>query len=108
MGLRVIMHRKAFTAVFVTFGIALTVVSGPAFGGRSLHLEVVEPSTVGAHYTCTYDIPWDWVHRCPSFARDNELSSETIVVPHLRSCTSENVTVSRGDGKDQTVTITRC
>jgi hypothetical protein len=21
-------------------------------------------------YTCVYDIPWDYVHRCPSFTRD--------------------------------------
>lgn len=50
---------------------------------------------------CTYDIPWDWVHRCPP-----------AVAPTARayapSCSNEAVTVPGRDGKESTINVTRC
>jgi hypothetical protein len=51
--------------------------------------------------TCTYDIPWDWVHRCPPAVAP----SERAYVP---SCSNEPVTVPGRDGKESTINVTRC
>lgn len=51
--------------------------------------------------TCTYDIPWDWVHRCPPAI----VPSERAYAP---SCSNEAVTVPGRDGKESTVNVTRC
>jgi hypothetical protein len=51
--------------------------------------------------TCTYDIPWDWVHRCPPAV----VPSERAYAP---SCSNEAVTVPGSDGKESTVNVTRC
>jgi hypothetical protein len=58
------------------------------------------------HYTCTYDIPWDWVHRCPPVVAFPEPPSGPVVSGS--SCVSQAVTVPGPDGKDQTVNMVRC
>jgi len=57
-------------------------------------------------FTCTYDIPWDWAHRCPPIANP----PEPPLAPAARapSCVPQNVTVPGSDGKDQTITMVRC
>ena len=76
--------------------------SGPANGEPEV--DVTEPMSGDVHYTCTYDIPWDWVHRCPSFVSP----SERVVTPHEPGCPAQTVTIPMGDGKEKTVTIVRC
>jgi hypothetical protein len=79
---------------------------GPTNGEPQLDVTIPADN---AHYTCTYDIPWDWVHRCPPSVGASEPPPELPpVVPYVRGCPSETVTVPRGDGKEQTVTIVRC
>jgi hypothetical protein len=51
--------------------------------------------------TCTYDIPWDWVHRCPPAVTPSERA-------YAPSCSNEAVTVPGRDGQDSTVNVTRC
>ena len=58
-------------------------------------------------WTCTYDIPWDWVHRCPPIVA----APEPPLVPVVRAqqgCFPQAVTVPGADGKDQTITVVRC
>ncbi len=72
--------------------------TGP-FGG--LYVDVYRPA-----FTCTYDIPWDWAHRCPPIAAP----AEPPLAPAARapSCVPQSVTVPGSDGKDQTITMVRC
>ena len=51
--------------------------------------------------TCTYDIPWDWVHRCPPTVAPSEKASAP-------SCPTEVMKFPGRDGTEQTVNITRC
>lgn len=51
--------------------------------------------------TCTYDIPWDWVHRCPPAITPTERA-------YAPSCSNEAVSVPGSDGKESTVNVTRC
>ena len=51
--------------------------------------------------TCTYHIPWDWVHRCPPAVTPTERA-------YAPSCSNEAVTVPGSDGKESTVNVTRC
>jgi hypothetical protein len=51
--------------------------------------------------TCTYDIPWDWVHRCPPAVTPSERA-------YAPSCSNEAVTVPGRDGNESTVNVTRC
>ena len=57
-------------------------------------------------FTCTYDIPWDWAHRCPPMGNP----PEAPLAPAARapSCVPQTVTVPGSDGKDQTITMVRC
>jgi len=57
-------------------------------------------------FTCTYDIPWDWVHRCPPLAGPPE--TPLIPVARVPACVPQAVTVPGADGKDQTITMVRC
>jgi hypothetical protein len=62
----------------------------------------VTQSTSGdIHATCTYDIPWDWIHRCPPAAAPSQR-------PYAPNCPAETVTVPGHGGAEQTVSITRC
>jgi hypothetical protein len=67
---------------------------------------VAEPLLGAAHHTCTLDIPWDWVHRCPP--RSYESPSEPVVRPSVLGCSEQTVRAPMGDGKERTVTIVRC
>ena len=62
-----------------------------------------QPITGDIHYstTCTYDIPWDWAHRCPPMVAPSDRA-------YAPSCPAETVTVRGRDGEEQTVNITRC
>jgi hypothetical protein len=62
---------------------------------------VAQPTAGDIHATCTYDIPWDWVHRCPPALAPSAR-------PYAPSCPAETVTVPGNDGVEQTVSITRC
>jgi hypothetical protein len=68
---------------------------------------VTEPQLSGeTPYTCSLDIPWDFVHRCPS---PPEPASGPNVIPSVTlGCPAQQVTVPMGDGKEQTVSIVRC
>jgi hypothetical protein len=83
---------------------------GPA-NGKS-EVDVSEPVLAGSRDTCTYDIPWDWVHRCPPFAGSPEPVvapvAPLVVIPRVTGCPAQTVTVPMGDGKEQTITIVRC
>lgn len=65
-----------------------------------------EPDLSGAaspdlRATCTYDIPWDWVHRCPPAVTPSQRA-------YAPSCSNEAVTVPGRDGNESTVNVTRC
>jgi hypothetical protein len=86
----------------------------PAVGGffgepfnsqPNLNLDVRQTITDGI-YTCTYDIPWDWVHRCPPIV--NPPVPPPSPVAFRPGCTGQTVTVPGSDGKDQTITMLRC
>ena len=99
-------HRGAFWPAVgaFTYGPAFRQPEGP-------EVDVTEPKSGDTHYTCTYDIPWDWVHRCPPFVGSSDPLSESpapVITPIVPGCPSETVTVPRGNGKEQTVTIVRC
>jgi hypothetical protein len=64
------------------------------------------PTVYEPRYTCTYDIPWDWVHRCPPVAAYPEAPSEPVV--RGPGCVRQVVTVPGADGKDQTINMVRC
>lgn len=61
------------------------------------------PPSGDAHYTYTYDAPWDAVHRLPP----NVLPGPR---PYVSDCTTQTVTVPRGGDPGQTanINITRC
>lgn len=63
--------------------------------------DVTQPLSSDIHYTCTYDIPWDWPHRCPPAVQPSERA-------YAPSCPTETVTVPGHDGNEQTVNVTRC
>ena len=71
-------------------------------------LDITQPQSGDVHYTCTYDIPWDWAHRCPPFVSSSEPPSAPVVRPYVPGCPAQTVTVPMGDGKEQTVSIVRC
>jgi hypothetical protein len=61
------------------------------------------PPSGDVHYTYTYDVPWDQIHRFPP----NVTPSAR---PYVPDCTAQTVTVPRRAGTDQTadVNILRC
>jgi hypothetical protein len=71
---------------------------GPAGGAVPEDAQAAVPEL---RATCTYDVPWDWVHRCPPAVAPSEHA-------YAPSCTNEAVTVPGRDGKESTVNVTRC
>jgi hypothetical protein len=69
------------------------------------NVEVTQKIT-GDIYTCSYYLPWDWVHRCPPIASPPEPPPPPVV--YAPACPTQTVTVPGADGKDQTVTMVRC
>jgi hypothetical protein len=61
------------------------------------------PTSGDVHYTYTYDIPWDAVHRFPP----NVIPSAR---PYVPDCTAQTVTVPKREGTAQTanINIMRC
>lgn len=112
------MVRKVSAAIIVSLGVALVPIANQAFAGsaRAL-LPVAAWGTYGGlsvgpygglnigpysspfaglyvdanRFTCTYDIPWDWAHRCPPIANP----PEPPLAPAARapSCAPQPVTV---------------
>src|SRR5262245_39901156 len=80
---------------------------GPFNSQPNLNLDVRQTITDGIS-PCPYDIPWDWVHRCPpSFFAGPPVPPAPPVA--LRpGCAGQAVTVPGADGKDQTVNMLRC
>ena len=72
---------------------------GPS-GGEPVG-DVAQPASGDAHYTYTYDVPWDWAHRYPP----NVVPSDR---PYVPNCSEETVTVPGRNGREQTLNITRC
>jgi|SRR5262245_43687 len=84
--------------------------AGGVFGGPfnsqpNLNLDVRQTITDGI-YTCTYDIPWDWVHRCPPIVSAPVPPPPPVVL--APGCRPQAVTAPGPDGKDQTITMVRC
>jgi hypothetical protein len=75
---------------------------GPFNGQPNVNLDVRQTITDGI-YTCTYDIPWDWVHRCPPVLSPPDPPPPPVAFTH--GCPAQTVTVPGADGKDQTVTV---
>jgi hypothetical protein len=65
--------------------------------------EITQPPSGDVHYTYTYDVPWDAVHRFPP-----NVAPSTR--PYVPDCTSQTVTVPRDDGARQTanINVIRC
>jgi hypothetical protein len=63
--------------------------------------EVTPPASNDAHYTYTYDVPWDWAHRLPPQVAPSDR-------PYVQSCSVEGVTVPGNSGEAHTVNVTRC
>jgi len=63
--------------------------------------DVTQPTSGNIHYTTTYDVPWDWAHRFPPDVTPSDR-------PYVPSCPTEAVTVPGHNGKEQTVSVTRC
>jgi hypothetical protein len=66
------------------------------------------PTSNDTNYTCKFDFPWDWAHRCPPsfFASTPQPSSPPMA--YVPGCARQTVTVPGADGKDQTVNVVRC
>jgi len=76
--------------------------------GVDVYAPTYAPTFDATRYTCTYDIPWDWVHRCPPVAAYTDPDSPSVPVVRRPGCVNQVVTVPGADGKDQTVTMLRC
>ena len=63
--------------------------------------ELTPPTSGGARYTDTNDIPWDWAHRYPPAVVPSTR-------PYVSTCPSETVTVPDGHGGNGQVNIVRC
>jgi hypothetical protein len=62
---------------------------------------VAQPTYEAPRATCTYDMPWDWAHRCPPAVAPTEKA-------YAPSCPTEVMKFPGRDGAEQTVNITRC
>lgn len=118
------MKRKMYAAFIASLGVTLSLASSQAIGGShgwgpfgGLNIGPNGGLNVGPYdglnvdvyrsrFTCTYDIPWDWVHRCPPIASPPAAPPSLIV--RTPACLPQTVTVPGTDGKDQTITMVRC
>ena len=62
---------------------------------------VTQPTYDAPRATCTYDMPWDWAHRCPPAVAPSDK-------PYAPSCPTEVMKFPGRDGTEQTVNVTRC
>lgn len=89
-------HTGAFWPAVVTTG----------NGGSESEVVIREQQTPDVRYTCTLDMPWDWVHRCPS--PSERPPTPVAIMPSVPGCAAQSVTVPMSNGKEQTVIINRC
>ena len=75
---------------------------GPSNGEPTVN--AAPPPSGDVHYTYTYDVPWDAVHRYPPGVNPSQPSAG----PYVPGCHAQAVTVPGADSKEQTVNITRC
>jgi hypothetical protein len=97
-------HRRNIGTFFPAVG---GFFGGPFNGQPNVNLDVRQTITDGI-YTCTYDIPWDWVHRCPPSFFASPPVPPPPPVAFRPGCSGQTVTVPGADGKDQTVNMLRC
>jgi hypothetical protein len=74
--------------------------NGPTDGGPYAAV-TTQPTYEGPRYTCSYDMPWDWAHRCPPAVAPSDK-------PYAPSCPTEVMKFPGRDGTEQTVNVTRC
>jgi hypothetical protein len=60
-----------------------------------------QPGSGDRHYTYTYDVPWDAVHRFPPAVTPSGR-------PYVSECPTQVLTVPGRDGTERTVNIVRC
>jgi hypothetical protein len=111
------MNSRKRAVLIASVGVALAVAAGQAFGGsvtkRYVRDRFVADSYVVdtgpdvGRYTCTLDIPWDWVHRCPPLGPP-KAPSVPVVIPYAPPCPAQTVTVPGRYGGERTVSIVRC
>jgi hypothetical protein len=77
---------------------------GPSYADPMV-ADVTRPVSGDIHYTYTYDVPWDAVHRYPP---PPVTPPATVFRTYVPGCAAQTVTVPWGDGKEQTVNIVRC
>ena len=90
-------HRRHHAGAFWTDGAGY--IYGPT--GDEPRLDATPPASGDVHYTYTYDVPWDAVHRFPPAATPSGR-------PYVSECPTQNVTVPGRDGTEHTVNIVRC
>jgi hypothetical protein len=105
IGGRAMMY-KVYAAFIMSLSVALTLASPGAAHDGGLNVDVYRPTSGDIHFTCTYDVPWDWVHRCPPVVSPPE--PPPLPVVRAPGCLPQAVTVPGADGKDQTVSMVRC
>jgi hypothetical protein len=110
-------YNKISAALIISCSFAFTLASNQTFGASlggyyygsansGPDVVIKEQKIYDDHYTCTLDMPWDWVHRCPS--PSERPPTPVVAVPSVPGCAAQRVTVPMGDGKEQTVIINRC
>ena len=74
---------------------------GATDGGPYAEVTATQPAFEAPRATCTYDMPWDWAHRCPPAVAPSDK-------PYAPSCPTEVMKFPGRDGTEQTVNVTRC
>lgn len=97
------MNSRKHVVLITSLGVALALAASQAFGGsltkRYVRDQFVADSYVVdtgpdvGRYTCTLDIPWDWVHRCPPLG-PLQPPSVPVVIPYTPPCPAPTVTFS--------------
>jgi|SRR5277367_441036 len=73
--------------------------NGPSYSEPGA--DIAPPGSGDNHYTYTYDVPWDAIHRFPPMVAPSDK-------PYVSECPTQTVTVPGRSSKEQTVNIVRC